>query len=74
MRDVKRRRRRQRFVLNRRWSIGLTASIGGVILGIIGISVLTRPWLYAALAIAILGAITALIQTIARGAAGDQVD
>ncbi|WP_456697111.1 hypothetical protein [Aeromicrobium sp. P5_D10] len=67
-------RRRQLFVINRRWSIGLTASVIAVIAGIIGIVALHGMWVYAAFVVAILGAVTALLQTIVRNKAGDEID
>ena len=75
----RRSRSRQRFIINRRWTLGVASSVAMVIGGILGIvlvraDVLSRPWAYASLVIAIAGAATALVQTIARAQAGDKID
>jgi len=69
-----RNRRRQLFVINRRWSLGLAVSVTAAALGIVGIIVLPALWRYAALVVAILGAVTAMMQTIVRNYAGDEID
>jgi hypothetical protein len=72
-------RRRQRHVINRRWSLGLVASVLVVAVGIVGIvlvqvDVLDRPWVYGSFAVAALGAVSAMIQTIVRNKSGDDID
>lgn len=72
-------RRQERHVLNRRWSIGLVASVTAVLVGVVGIvlvqaDVLRDAWVYVAFAVAALGAVSAMIQTIVRGKSGDDID
>lgn len=76
---ARRSRRRQLFVINRRWSLGMVASVLTVVAGIVGIAlvqadVLGRMWVYLFLAVAILGAVSAMVQTILRNKAGDTID
>lgn len=73
------RRRRQRHVINRRWSIGLAASVAAVVIGLVGIvlvqtEVLSDAWVYGCFAVAAIGAVSAMIQTIVRGKAGVDID
>lgn len=72
-------RRRQLFVINRRWSVGLAAAVLLVAAGIVGILAvqagqLSRPWTYLFLAVALVGAVSAIALTIVRANAGDQID
>ena len=72
-------RRRQRHVLNRRWSIGLVASAVAVAAAVIGIllvqtEALADAWVYVFFAVGALGAVSAMVQTIARGKMGDDID
>lgn len=51
--------------INRRWTLGMVVSVAAVIAGIVGTAlaradVLPRPWAYASLVVAIVGAATAL--------------
>jgi Sec-independent protein secretion pathway component TatC len=72
-------RRRQRHVLNRRWVLGMSASLLLVVVGVVGI-VLTQAdklsdgWVYASFGLAVIGAVTAMIQTFIRDKAGDDID
>jgi hypothetical protein len=72
-------RRRQRHVLNRRWSIGLIASATAVVLAVVGIvlvqaGTLPDAWVYAFFALGVLGALSGMVQTIVRGKSGDDID
>ena len=72
-------RRRQRHVLNRRWSIGLVASAAAVVAAVVGIvlvqtEVLGDAWVYVFFAVGALGAVSAMVQTIVRGKMGDDID
>ena len=74
-----RRRKRELHVINRRFSVGMTLSVAGVVLAIVGLALVradavSRSWLYAFLVIGVLGAVTAMMMTIARSKAGDDVD
>lgn len=74
-----RRRKRELHVINRRFSVGMTLSIAGAVAAIVGLAlvradVVSRPWLYVFLVIGVLGAVTAMMMTIARSKAGDDVD
>lgn len=52
----------------------MAVSVTAAALGIVGIIVLPALWRYAALVVAILGAVTAMMQTIVRNYAGDEID
>lgn len=72
-------RRRRRHQLNRRWSIGLVASAVAVAAAVIGIllvqtEALADAWVYVFFAVGALGAVSAMVQTIARGKMGDDID
>jgi hypothetical protein len=72
-------RRRQRTVLNKRWSIGLIASLLAVVLAIAGMlmtdaNVFGDRWMYGFFALGAIGAVSAMAQTIVRGKAGDDID
>jgi hypothetical protein len=72
-------RRRQRAVLNRRWSIGLVVSLVAVAAAIVGVvltdaGVFGDRFVYGFLALGAIGAVSAMIQTIVRGKAGDDID
>jgi hypothetical protein len=72
-------RRQKRHELNRRWSIGLMVSVAAVVIAIIGIvlvqtEVLTDAWVYAFFGLGAIGAASAMLQTIIRGKAGDDID
>ena len=72
-------RRQKRHDLNRRWSIGLIASVAAVVVAIIGIvlvqtEVLRDAWVYLFFGIGALGAASGMLQTIIRGKAGDDID
>jgi hypothetical protein len=76
---ARRTRRQQRHVLNRRWSIGLVASVAAVVVAVVGIvlvqaGTLGDAWVYAFFAIGALGALSGGVQTIARAKAGDDID
>jgi hypothetical protein len=72
-------RRQKRHDLNRRWSIGLTASVVAVAVAIVGIvlvqtEVLGDSWVYLFFGLGAIGAASAMLQTIIRGKAGDDID
>jgi hypothetical protein len=74
-----RKRRRQRRVLNRRWSIGLTVSVALVVIGIAGVlladgGVFPGRTTYFFFAAGAIGAVTAMIQTLVRMKSGDDID
>jgi hypothetical protein len=74
-----RKRRRQRHILNRRLTIGLVASIVAAVVGIAGMlltdgDVFPNRAMYFFFALAAIGAVSAMIQMIIRGKAGDSID
>ncbi|MCW2800665.1 MAG: hypothetical protein JWQ70_2137 [Aeromicrobium sp.] len=75
----KRGSKRKLRVINRRWLGGLTLSVLCVVAAIVGILVvqagcLSRPWVYGFLVLGLLGAVTAMLQTIMRSKSGDKID
>ncbi len=74
-----RHRKRELHVINRRFSVGMTLSVTGAVVAIVGLAlvqadVVSRTWLYGFLVIGVLGAVTAMMLTIARSKAGDDID
>lgn len=72
-------RRRELHRVNRRFTIGLALSVTGVVIAIVGLALvqggtLSRPWLYGFFILGALGAVTAMMQTILRSKAGDDID
>lgn len=77
--DTPRRRRRELHILNRRFALGTAASVLAVVIAIVGIAIvqaggLSRPWIYGFFVLGVLGAVTAMLQTILRNKAGDDID
>lgn len=59
--------------------MGMALSVAGVIGAIVGLTlvqvdIVSRPWLYAFLVVGVLGAVTAMMLTIARSKAGHDID
>lgn len=77
---MSRQSRRQRLsTLNHRWIIGIAVAATAVVVAIVGIALvradeLSRPWAYVFVFIALIGAVGALLMTVARGKAGDTID
>ncbi len=74
-----RRRKRELHTVNRRFSLGVAVSIICVVVAIVGIvmvraDTLSRPWAYGFFVLGALGAVTAMLQTIMRNKAGDDID
>lgn len=72
-------RRRQRRVINRRWSIGLLLSLLAVVVAVAGMLLvrsgsLAGAWIYGFFAVGVLGAVSGMLQTIVRNKAGDDID
>jgi hypothetical protein len=74
------RRRKQRVRgLNRRWISGLTVSVLCVVIAIVGIALvqagtMSQWWAYGFLVLGLIGAATAMLQTMMRNKAGDDID
>ena len=74
-----RHQRRALHRVNRRFTIGLALSVASVVIAIVGLALvqggtLSRPWLYGFFILGALGAVTAMMQTIMRSKAGDDLD
>jgi hypothetical protein len=72
-------RKQQLGRINHLWEVGLTIDVLIVAAGITGIALvrgdhLDRGWAYLFLAIALLGAVSAMLMTFAREKAGDDID
>lgn len=66
-------------MINRRWTLGIAASVLVVVAAIVGVilvqsDVLGEMWTYLFLVVGILGAVSAMLQTIVRSKAGDDLD